>query len=244
MQKGYVMHLRIACGLVLLLLATCLGPVEESDQITVSGTVKDKTGRALEGANVRLVDARIATLTGPDGTYELSAQKSSSAAPYDYVVATLDDYKGEGVELTDVNATVNFTLSDVVCANINSTPGPSGYRVVRPNGGEVFYTGEICSVTVTSEVGANASATIYFGPGALYHFPLPESETSFDPKTDSLQVFTIPEYFLEDRWVDSLEDFVADTISLVSDSCVIQIVDYDNAGYSDFGDCYFAIKAR
>ena len=161
-----------------------------------------------------------------------------------YVVASHGDYKGEGVAITEENATVNFTLTKLICPKITPTIGPMEYEIVSPNGGEVFYTGEVCTLKVAAGKNANGTASLIFGPDGLMSFAIPGLANSFNPARDSIQPFTVPEFFLEERWDEELQKIVADTIPAVSDSCIIELLDYDPTGYGDYSDCFFTIKKR
>jgi hypothetical protein len=162
-----------------------------------------------------------------------------------YVVATHPDYNGASAEAPDARDTIDFVLGAKACdTSIAMDPGEWDYRVRFPNGGEVFYTGEKCTIRVSAAIGANASIRVFVGPAGIKSFTPEELESSFDPHADSLVTVNIPRYYAEKRWVDSLEAFVTDSISPVSDSCLLQLFDYDNDGYGDFSDCFFAIRER
>lgn len=104
------------------------------------------------------------------------------------------------------------------------------YRVVRPDGGEVFHIGDICTVAVASVREGNAALYISSGKTTVI---LPGFTHSINPLTDSLYIFTIPENFI----VNGKQR------SSVADSCRISIRDYGEGNrYYDYSDGFFAIK--
>jgi hypothetical protein len=204
--------------------------------------------RTLAVQVVSLVDGR-AGRTAPCPHSTPSAprpvRKAAAGGATAYLVATHPDYNGASAEAADAQDTIDFVLGARLCdTSIAMDPGEWSYAVRFPNGGEVFYTGEKCTIEVSAAIGANASIRIFVGPGGIKSFTPDELESSFDPHADSLLTVNIPRYYGEKRWVDSLEAFVTDSISPVSDSCLLQLFDYDNEGYGDFSDCFFAIRAR
>jgi len=109
------------------------------------------------------------------------------------------------------------------------------YLVVRPNGGEIFYVGEQCTVVVHSNNSANGILILKIRAGRYSH-PLVGSTGSIDPFADTMVVFTV---------TDSLSINDSVKVSSISDSCYIQLNDYSTTtGYKDFSDCYFAIRKR
>jgi hypothetical protein len=110
------------------------------------------------------------------------------------------------------------------------------YRVIRPNGGEIFYVGEQCTVVVHSAVAANAVLSLRIA-GGHYSYPLRGAMGTINPYIDTMIVFTAQDTFV-----------VRDTIKtcMISDSCYIALTDYEVSvnGYRDYSDCYFAIRRR
>jgi hypothetical protein len=112
---------------------------------------------------------------------------------------------------------------------------------VHPNGGEAFHTNEQCTVSVTSEKAGDALIYLVLDAGR-YEFKLPGLNASFDPRTDSLFVFTIPDSFADIFYNTQKHALDTTWIPGVSDSCEILIRDYNaSAGYEDRSDNYFRI---
>jgi len=109
------------------------------------------------------------------------------------------------------------------------------FRIISPNGGEMFHVGEQCTVKVTSRLSVSA-AVLHVVIGRYILTPPP-----FDIMAASLQgssvvdtiIFAIP---------DSLQEMGGGMVSSVSDSCLMQIFDYSHPQYLDYSDCYFRIK--
>ncbi|MBD3421167.1 MAG: hypothetical protein GF398_13710 [Chitinivibrionales bacterium] len=121
-------------------------------------------------------------------------------------------------------------------------PNDPQYRVVRPNGGEVCYVGEQCTVTVASAIDGNAAVNIWIGDNA---FGVPGIAQSINPRRDSSFVFTVPEYFYKPgAWNPVTQQYETVAVSAVSDSCVIEIIDYSISKYVDYSDDYFSIQKR
>jgi hypothetical protein len=109
------------------------------------------------------------------------------------------------------------------------------YRVLSPNGNEVFRAGEACTVRVTSTKHGNAVARVS-PDGGLSLFDLPGLTRSIDPLSDSVIVWTIPHWFVSAHPGGGL-----DSTSLVSDYCQIVIQDYSVDTYRDESDSFFRI---
>jgi hypothetical protein len=113
------------------------------------------------------------------------------------------------------------------------------YRVVRPNGGEIFHVGEQCTVIVHSEVPANAILLLRVRAGRS-SYPLRGSLGSINPFADTMCIFTVPDSF------DVLSGGNTTRANAISDSCYIALNDYEMSsnGYHDYSDCYFGIRRR
>jgi hypothetical protein len=109
------------------------------------------------------------------------------------------------------------------------------YTVVRPNGGEIFYIGEQCTVIVHSTTDANGILILKIRAGRFSH-PLVGSTGNINPFTDTMVIFTV---------TDSMAINDSVNVNSISDSCYIQLNDYETStGYRDYSDCYFAIRGR
>jgi hypothetical protein len=105
------------------------------------------------------------------------------------------------------------------------------YRVVRPNGGEIFHVGQPCTVTVSSVREGRAMLELDIDAGKE-QILLPGFLHSINPQTDSIFIFQIP---------DSLDDF-GQMISTISSQCRILIMDYSDHSFRDESDNYFEIR--
>jgi hypothetical protein len=117
----------------------------------------------------------------------------------------------------------------------NPQPGDPQYEVVSPNGGEVFYVGEPCTVRVTAQSSGQAAIRLVLG---LYSFMLSGMSMALNPRNDSVFVFTMP-----DKFIQPVSATESDTVYTVTDSALIKIHDYaSEERYADHSDCYFSIR--
>ncbi len=121
------------------------------------------------------------------------------------------------------------TTVDTVNPNLNAH-NPL-YRVVRPNGGEIFYVGQACTVTVSSVREGQAKLELEIDAGKVQAL-LPGFLHSINPQTDSVFIFQIP---------DSI-NYSGQMISTISSQCRILIMDYSNSSFFDKSDNYFEIR--
>jgi hypothetical protein len=113
------------------------------------------------------------------------------------------------------------------------------YRILSPNGGEIFHIAQPCSVKVTSQQYGNATLEIVIG---RRNFPVPDLNRSITLPEDSLIVFTVPESLSIPAYDPVAQQTVWKSYSAVSDSCLLKITDYQNGDYVDYSDCYFTIR--
>jgi hypothetical protein len=141
--------------------------------------------------------------------------------------------------ITAVSTAVFFSDSFATVDN-----GDPRYRVVYPNGGEQFRVGEQCTVKVASERDGNATIKLTVGNGR-YSFVLPGITHAINPRTDSVCLFTMPEYFILRQYDSSVDSIVSIPISPVSDTCRICVEDYvQTTRFSDCSDKFFRIAAK
>ncbi|NLE02871.1 MAG: hypothetical protein GX640_23635 [Fibrobacter sp.] len=107
------------------------------------------------------------------------------------------------------------------------------YKVIKPNGGEVFTVGEQCTVWISAAKEANANINISYDRGISWN-QLPGLDHSVNPMRDSLIIFTIPDSVFDGEMM----------VSTVSNQCLIQIFDYGNSSYRDKSDSTFSIVSR
>lgn len=105
------------------------------------------------------------------------------------------------------------------------------YRIIEPNGGEVFSIGQICTIRVTSVREGKAMLKMSISSGKIQAL-LPGFVSSINPQTDSLFIFQIP---------DSINTG-GQSYSTISSQCKILIVDYTNPSYKDESDQFFEIR--
>jgi hypothetical protein len=176
-------------------------------------------------------------------THRQKLYKNAGAmAAQDTLEAWADGYNAERFAVAKLNDTIEIVLQDVVCpskALHPDTTDPTNplYQVISPNGGELFYVGEECTVTVTSASYGEAVLRLSLGDLVVGEtFEIPGKNTSFDPSDTVSFSFTIPA---------SLANPIGQQVSLVSDSCFIRMGDYRTTvppGYVDQSDCYFRIR--
>jgi len=124
---------------------------------------------------------------------------------------------------------------DSACQGIDTIVNPGddssnpGYKVISPNGGELFHVNEPCTVKVSSVRSGNAILYLLLNNG---QFNVLLSASSFNPQSDSTFIFVIPDTF----------NIYGTKVSSVSDKCLIKIEDYNNrTRYFDESDGYFQI---
>lgn len=115
---------------------------------------------------------------------------------------------------------------------------PIGYKVLKPSGGEVFYTGDQCTILVVSKVAGNAAIKLQFDK---YSFNL--LNRSINPKVDSQIVVTIPHFFLSRKISNG--QMVIDTIRPQSTMCKI-VAEHYNAfvAKAAYSNGFFEIKSK
>lgn len=128
--------------------------------------------------------------------------------------------------------------ADLSAATFRDSTGDDHYKVISPNGGEVFRVGDTMKVIVTS--GANDSEglleIILFREGRSRALAMPGlPRNAIDPRKDCTWRFSIP---------DSLSS-TGGRVSLVSDSVKIRLAKYSQVGsVADFSDGFFSIVSR
>jgi hypothetical protein len=112
---------------------------------------------------------------------------------------------------------------------VNPPTNNPGYRVLSPNGGEVFGVGDTCTIQVTAQHPAEAKMLLSFQDG-LVEIALPGLNHTIDPTKDTAVSFVIP---------DSANGF-----SLASSCVKVVLQDYNIASYRDESDSCFSIVNR
>jgi hypothetical protein len=121
----------------------------------------------------------------------------------------------------------------VVTPIIIDTSNDVGYKVISPNGGESFKTGDICSVKVTAKKYVDALILLSIDTGKYRWMPT-EFNKAINPVEDSLFIFKIP---------DSVSIY-GTSIALNSNCCKIILTDYNQvSGKSDESDSCFSINS-
>ncbi len=177
---------------------------------------------------------------GTTGTTDYSDSGLAPETTYGYKVKAYDeagnasDYSQTASATTEAQALVCPHLPDT---NATVDPGNPGYRIVSPNGGEIFSVGEQCTVKVTSETDGNAVVELVFG---LNVFTLPDFPMAVNPRADSVFTFEMPDTFYEE--ISATETLAT---SPVGDSVLVRIHDYAGSdAYVDYSDCYFSVRQR
>lgn len=147
-----------------------------------------------------------------------------------------------GVFLTGISYCSHKSPTAVVTTGCPHWPPPPPvdtndpeFRIISPNGHEVFHVGEQCTVRVTSRRAVSAAVIhVVIGPYLLTPPPFDVMATSLPGNSgvDTLS-FAIP---------DSFTQVGGGMLSSVSDSCLLQIFDYSHPQYLDYSDCYFQIR--
>ncbi len=136
--------------------------------------------------------------------------------------------------LTDGDSKSEKDDHSALCTEIDDTDNIS-YRVITPNGGEVFHVGQtmrikVCSEDTVSSTLSDASLHISLDGGELW-LPIISERN----ETNSVIDYVIP---------DSIQDGFDNTVhSTVSDNCLIRITDYrPELDDFDVSDAVFSIK--
>lgn len=151
--------------------------------------------------------------------------------PVEAVDAYFGEYRAEVVQDT--------SRPDTVPAPVDSLD--PRYRIIRPNGGEVFHVGEQCTVVVSSEKPGEGQIFLHL-EGGEHVFALPGLNASIDPTRDSMVTFVIPESFTAYRYNPASGQTEPFPVSPVSSACFVEIRDYNDNTYGDFSDGPFAIQ--
>src|SRR5687767_12263577 len=86
-----------------------------AQQATISGTITDSTGKALEGASIAIFGMPIATQTGADGKYSLSVPAQVIKLVFSYAglkADTLNIKLNEG-ETRVVNRSLRYSVTEL-----------------------------------------------------------------------------------------------------------------------------------
>jgi hypothetical protein len=114
-----------------------------------------------------------------------------------------------------------------------------GFRIIRPNGGEVLTANAPCTLVFTAQRSMRAGFMIELG---RHRFQLPGLDKAMNPTVDSLVVFTMPEYFTEQNYNPVTDDFDLLRITTAGDSCRLVMTDYSDPSVYDASDCFFTIR--
>jgi hypothetical protein len=113
------------------------------------------------------------------------------------------------------------------------------YKVLAPNGGEIFYVGDTVKVLVTSRLTGNARLLLEYGNGRkTFSLPGTGGGGGVDPRSQCRWEFAIPDAFV-DEWNPPSYEF-----SAVSDSVRLRIEDYlyPQVNEYDVSDDFFAVR--
>jgi hypothetical protein len=225
-----------------------------------------RPGKGQNAAGVRLVSLSLdgerllyrcgsMGAAGPRGLHKLSAPtrshdgplgKAHSASALDTLVVVRDYYGEQRVAISAYQGTAPaVTLaadSTRLCPFMTHEPVDDDdpmYRVVYPNGSEVFHVGDTLRVVTTSEGLGEAGLNVSLG-GRTFQFP--GLYSTFFTQEDTVHSCVIPEEFLEFR--PKPPDYTTlDTVrtSAVGTSWLIQLIDYEISDYVDYSDCFFTV---
>jgi hypothetical protein len=212
---------------------TPTGPAVSAPAITMQPV--SQTVTAGQSATFTVVDSG-----NPVPTYQWRKAgvniNGATSANYTIGSVTFPDSGAYDVVIANSQGSVTSTPArlTVTTTGCPDSPDPSDtvYRIISPNGGETFHVGQQCTVLVASNLSGSALFTIVIGPYEL----MPPS----DPLTKYLQgnsavdtlIFTIPDSMQQGETM----------VGSVTDSCLIEISNYNSPGILDYSDCYFRIK--
>ena len=115
------------------------------------------------------------------------------------------------------------------------------YRIIYPNGGEVFAIGQQCTVKVTAEYSGNAVLEIAIGK--MMYKP-DDFNQSMKLPGDSCLVFMVPESLSTRVYDPEKKKNVTVSISSITDSSLLKLTDYADLRYYDYTDCSFIIAGE
>ncbi len=155
-------------------------------------------------------------------SYAIASVALTDAGAYDVVV------KNSGGSVTSAAATLMVTTG----CPYPPDPSDTVYRIISPNGGETFHVGDQCTVLVASKLSGSALFTILIGRYELMPPSGPLTKYMQGNSAVDTLIFTI---------TDSMQQGMT-MVSSVTDSCLIEISNYNSPGIMDYSDCYFRIK--
>jgi hypothetical protein len=124
------------------------------------------------------------------------------------------------------------------------------FRIISPNGGEVFHVGQQCTVKVCSRyrpsggadmrfvIGGKAYTTWQYYPGPMNVNSMQGDSAEIALHGDSVVIANI---FATPDTLYQLDTNAEIKISSISDECVLVIGSYNPQYYPDTSDCYFSI---
>ncbi|MBD3393943.1 MAG: hypothetical protein GF418_17545 [Chitinivibrionales bacterium] len=129
-----------------------------------------------------------------------------------------------------VVACSTWTVDTTADTSTSADNGP-GFRVVAPNGGEVFAVGDTMRVRLTADQSARASVELQL-EGGLICVPFPGVSQSVEPTVDSVLTWCIGDSVAAGE----------QSFSAISASCAIVVRDYGMPDtYFDRSDGFFSI---
>jgi hypothetical protein len=130
----------------------------------------------------------------------------------------------------DIRIFIPLLIAAVVI-NLQAQYSDYPFKVISPNGGEVFAVGDSLTVKVGSS--SPYSLTVLSVMIGAYGYDFPGQTTQFVAQQDTLHSFVIPLYFKSGT----------DSIRSISDECAIHLSEYSVPGNYDESDSLFAIIA-
>jgi|GEM_PF-4257308 len=160
----------------------------------------------------------------------------ATGANYTIGSVTFPDSGAYDVVVTNSQGSVTSTPArlTVTTTGCPYPPDPSDtvYRIISPNGGETFHVGQQCTVLVASNLSGSAMFTIIIGRYELMPPSGPLAKYLQGNSAVDTLIFTIPDSMQQGQTM----------VSSVTDSCLIEISNYNSPGILDYSDCYFRIK--
>jgi len=216
-----------AVSLSAILLLLTAGCREHENCVQISGVVIDTAGMPVFPASIHFLSDGMPVPVDSSGAFSFS---SDGRRFPDTIVIRAVGYCWQWRAIPACESMINITLANAVCPAFPLTPDTANpfdpqFRVIFPNGGEVFHIGEVCTVRIDAHFADNGQLSLAIQ--GLDAFELPGVTES--PMIDSgfSVVFVIP------------ADIRGN--SLISDSCAIIVRQYNGIA-ADQSDCYFQIK--
>ena len=139
---------------------------------------------------------------------------------------------------------IALVMTLACCTLTLAQPAPF-YRVISPNGGEVYRIGDTVIVKLESDSFGQAGVTLFLGRNSLPLNGLMGYNGSFNPFVNPVSRFVIPDSFLVQSWNATTNTMENTYPKTVSSQCRLFVGKYNQEDqYNDYSDTTFTILPR